>query len=128
MFALVCALHNLFDPRRDTVNLPNLSAFANDAAAQQLERCADVARKVKKLRHKFYAHRSGSLTTAEIFRLAEITPNELRFLANRASAIIRMIARELDLPDPPEAIGPRAAINNLLDAVARDCQATLEGS
>jgi hypothetical protein len=128
MFALVCALHSLFETDADTINLPTLSALAGDVAREQLEKSADVALKVLKLRHNLYAHRSGKLTVADIFALAKITPNELRFLVGRASAIVRIIADHLDLPAPPEARGARAAVANLLDALARDTLATWAGA
>jgi hypothetical protein len=124
MFALVCGLHSLFERKPDRINLPTLSALADNVAVNELAQSAEVARKVEKLRHNLYAHRSGSLTVAEIFALANLKPNELRFLATRASAIVRIIASQLNLPAPPEAIGARVAIENLLDAVARDTVAT----
>jgi hypothetical protein len=128
MSALVCGLHSLFERKAGRINLPTLSALAEDVAAEQLAKSAEAAAKVLTLRHNLYAHRSGSLTVADIYRLAEIKPNDLRFLAGRASAIVRIIARHLGLPEPVEAIGKRAAIENLLDAVARDTLATSVGA
>ena len=128
LFALVCALHSLFEGGSDTVNLPALSARVDDIAASELKRCQPIARKVAKLRHNLFAHRSGKLTTEQVYALAKISSDDFRLLANRASAIVRIIAHELNLPAPPEAIGARAAVTNLLDAVARDTRATWAGA
>lgn len=128
MFALVCGLHSLFEKDRRHVTLPALSEKAGNVAAEQLAQSAEVARKVAKLRHTQYAHRSGTHTTSAAFKAADLTPNELRQLAIKASAIVRVIARHLNLPAPVEATGPRVAIENLLDAVARDTLATWSGT
>jgi AbiU2 len=129
VFALICTLHSLFetDSKKQKLTLQALSAHADDVAADLIAKSAVIARKVATLRHTFFAHRSGKLTTAEAFALAKVTPNEIRLLATRASAIVRIIAAHLDLPSPPQAIGARAAITNLMDAVARDTNATLRG-
>lgn len=127
LFALVCALHSLFEGNDDTVNLPTLSANAGDIAADELKKCEDVVCKVAKLRHNLFAHRSGKLTTERAYALATISSNDLRWLAGRAGAIVRILASELNLPAPPEAIGAQAAVKNLLDAVARDTHATWAG-
>lgn len=128
LFALVCALHSLFERREDTVNLPALSSKINDVAADELKRCEIVAGKVGKLRHNLFAHRSGKLTTEKAYALAGITSNDLRWLSARAAAIVRMFARELDLPAPLEAIGAKVAVTKLLDAIARDTNATWAGT
>jgi hypothetical protein len=128
MFALVCGLHSLFEKDRRHVTLPALSERADDIAAKQLAQTAEIARKVAKLRHTQYAHRSGKLTTSAAFKEADLTPNNLKWLAMKASAIARIIAHHLELPPPPEAIGARAAVANLLDAVARDTLATWAGA
>lgn len=124
MSALVVTLHSLFEVSRRTVNLPGISKQLDDAQAPELQACAPIAKKVAKLRHNLFAHRSGRLSKQDIFKLAEITPNDLQWLAFKASAISRVFHRLAGLPDPPAAIGARAAILNLLDSVSRDAEAS----
>ena len=120
MSALVVTLHSLFERSNRTVNLPAISAQLNDIAREELEKCSPISKKIAKLRHNIFAHRSGRLTKEDEFKLAAITPNDMRWLAGRAMAICRTFHRELGLEAPPEGIGARAAIENLLDAVERD--------
>lgn len=120
MSALVVTLHSLFERSPRTVNLPNISKQLGGVAGEMLEKSEEIAKKVAKLRHNIFAHRSGKLTREDVFALAKITPNEMRLLATRAMSISGMFHAELGLPPPLEAIGARAAINNLLSAVARD--------
>jgi len=89
-------------------------------AGDLLEKSESIAKKVAKLRHNIFAHRSGKLTKEDVFALAKITPNDMRLLAERAMSVSRVFHAELGLPPPLEAIGARAAITNLLSAVARD--------
>ncbi len=120
MSAFVVTLHSLFEKSKKTVNLPTLSAELGGAAQDKLSECTAVAKKIAKLRHNIFAHRSGRLTKEEVFGLASITPNEMRLLVIKAQAICRIMHRQVDLPLPFEMIGARAAIDNILSAVQRD--------
>jgi len=120
MSALVVTLHSLFEQSGRTVNLPNISKQLELVAADDLERCAPMTIKVARLRHNIFAHRSGKLSKEDVFKLAGISSNDMRWLAGRAASISRQFHRHLELPAPPEAIGARAAIENLLSAVERD--------
>ena len=120
MSALVVTLHSLFEQSSKTVNLPNISKQLEHLAADDLERCIPMTVKIAQLRHNIFAHRSGKLSKEDVFKLAGISSNDMRWLAGRAAAISRQFHRHLDLPAPPEATGGRAAIENLLAAVERD--------
>jgi hypothetical protein len=59
MFALICGLHSLFERKANRINLPTLSALADDVAAEQLVKSAEVAGKVEKLRHNLNRYLGG---------------------------------------------------------------------
>lgn len=120
MSALVVTLHSLFERSDRTVNLPAISKQLGGVGKDMLEKCEPIAKKVAQLRHNMFAHRSGSLTREDVFTLAAITSNDMRLLATRAMSVCRMLHAALDMPPPREAIGARAAIENLLSAVTRD--------
>jgi len=120
MSALIVTLYSLFEKSAKTVNLPNISKQLEHVAVGDLERCIPMTIKVARLRHNIFAHRSGKLSKEDVFKLAGISSNDMRWLAGRATAISRKFHRHLELPAPPEAIGARAAIENLLAAVERD--------
>ncbi|MEO7411614.1 MAG: hypothetical protein ABIU10_09935 [Sphingomicrobium sp.] len=123
MTSLIVTLHNLFALRDDTVNLPRISRQMKDLGRDQLSNCAAAVTKVARLRHNVYAHRSGKLTIPDSFRLAAISGNDMRFLANRAMSLCRVFSHELRLPNPQEPIGAKAVIHNLLAALNRDASA-----
>jgi len=120
MSALVVTLHSLFERSAKTVNLPNISKQLEHLAADDPERCVPMTVKIARLRHNIFAHRSGKLSKEDVFKLAGLSSNDMRWLAGRAASISRQFHRHLELPAPPEAIGARAAIENLLAAVERD--------
>jgi hypothetical protein len=120
LVALVCTLHALFETAAKRLSLPNLSKELGGLGASELAECLPICSKVEKLRHKLYAHRAPNLSREQIFDLAAITPNELGELARRAVEITDLFIGKLGLPDVPKAIGARAGIENLLDALARD--------
>ena len=120
MVALVCALHSLFERSVKTVNLPAIDAELGGIAGDLIEEAQVTAAKVAKLRHNLFAHRSGRLTQAEIYRLAAITPDDLRWLAIKSSAIVRRFCDHLELEVPVDADHARSGIESLLDAVSRD--------
>lgn len=92
--ALVVGLHTLFDGRRDTANFRRLLADSRTAgrplpATEARLAGAELAvAKVATLRHNLFAHRNHGLTYDDVYRDADITPDELRALLDASRTIL----------------------------------------
>lgn len=104
--ALLVALYPLYETRRDTYNIPRLLKILGKEDAIGAEALASADRlyaeakplwvKVGVLRNKAFGHRSDSLTTDQIFKVAEVTPNDLKRLLDLTKKLLNSVTRALD--------------------------------
>jgi hypothetical protein len=104
--AMVVALYHLYETRRDTFNVPRLLKIVQKESrlpTATLGRVMSLFNEAKPiwvkvgiLRNKAFAHRSDSLTVAEIFKEAGITPDELKHLIERTKKLLNVVTRAVD--------------------------------
>jgi hypothetical protein len=95
--AFVVHIAALFEKRRDTISLPSLARelkrsnlISEQAAAEidaLLSQADQLAPKVRILRSNLFAHRSAALSYDEAFKMAAVTPGEMRDLTEIALKI-----------------------------------------
>lgn len=99
----------LFEYRNDTINVRSLveEAYRNgfDKKAimnleAQLSSSSDLISKVIILRSNLFAHRSPTLTYAEIFELTEVSADQLRSLSELSFSVLGPIADDLGVQAP----------------------------
>ena len=100
-FSFIVHMAALLEARQDTINLPNLSKEFRDSGLIEarvavevdalLQQATPFASKVAILRSNLFAHRSVSLSYAEAFNKAAVTPNELRELTEIALKIVNRL-------------------------------------
>ena len=128
LVAMVTHLASLFENRRDTINFQALlqeavqnnlvSSAALTEAQNTLQAVAHLRPKVAILRSNLFSHRSASVSYDEAFRLAAITPFQLRDLTDAglsiASTLLVAIGQKecFYLPGTPEQLG--AMLDTLL--------------
>jgi hypothetical protein len=127
--AFVVHMAGLFEKRNDTINLRRL---ANDMKVADMPlktanevdalfaRSGPLAAKVMVLRHNLFAHRSASLSYAEIFEMADVTEGQLRNLTEIALRIANRLLVARGLPDQSFNPGPHEHAEALLEALLRD--------
>lgn len=104
--ALLVALYPLYETRRDTFNIPRLLKILDKEDAIAAEALANVEMlyaeakplwvKVGILRNKAFGHRSDSFTIDQTFKVAEVTPNELKMLVDLTKKLLNSVTRALD--------------------------------
>ena len=104
--ALLVALYPLYETRRDTFNIPRLLKILeaehviSPKAVAYLAMLHSEAKplwvKVGVLRNEAFGHRSDSLTIAQTFKKARVTPNELKRLVQLTKRFLNKVTRELD--------------------------------
>lgn len=106
--SLIVHLAGLFENRGDTVNLPRLIQELRSScsvpvetitkAEDLLSQVGALLPKVAILRSNLFAHRNASLSYADAFKKAAISPNEIRDLTETALRIANclLIARGLN--------------------------------
>jgi len=96
LFALVCGLHSLFERAPDTVNLMAISDQLEGLGRIEIDDCDGVAKKIAKLRHNYLRTDRPNYWGPGIFKLAQITPNEMDWLAARAATVSRLFPNAWD--------------------------------
>lgn len=99
----------LFESRDDTINIPSLaqefeaSGAVSAATVSAINRLLDNVKTqrtgVVVLRHNLFAHRSSSITYADAFKKASLTPNQLLELTEVALQIVNGLLRERGLKE-----------------------------
>jgi hypothetical protein len=99
--ALLVELYRLYETRSDTFNIPSLlrllktEAQVPSATLRSLDMRYAEAKplwvKVNILRNKAFGHQSTAHTTAEIFKEAAATPNDLRDLVKKTKKLLNEI-------------------------------------
>ena len=122
LYALVLTLSCLFERRRDTVNLRRLSVELDGLELRRIEAAEPTAKKIEKLRHHLFAHRSGRLDREGIYDLAQISSDEMKLLAQEAFEISASFCLHLKMPTPPEPTNAIGAGFDMLEALTRDAK------
>lgn len=104
--ALVVALYRVYETRPDTFNLPGLMRRLEDGGAVPARTLTPIRRRVSNarklwvkvsiLRNKAFAHRANAYSVADVFRRAQVKPDDLRSLLRRTQRILNKISRALD--------------------------------
>lgn len=104
--ALLVALYPLYETRRNTYNIPRLLKILGKEDAIVAEALANADRlyaeakplwvKVGVLRNNAFGHHSDSLTIDQIFKKANMTPNELERLLDLTKKLLNSVTRALD--------------------------------
>lgn len=104
--ALLIALYPMYETRRDTFNIPRLLKILDkecqipaNALAKANATYAEAKPlwvKVQLLRNNAFGHQSDSKTIEEIFKEADITPNQLKKLIELTKRFLNTISRALD--------------------------------
>ncbi len=104
--ALLVALYRLYETRGDTYNIPSLLRILRNqqaldrATLDQLDRMYNKARplwiKVNILRNKAFGHRSVAHTVEEVFKEAQVTPNELKQLVEATKELLNELSHARD--------------------------------
>ncbi|MCG2706345.1 MAG: hypothetical protein L6254_02205 [Candidatus Omnitrophica bacterium] len=99
---VVVSLYKLFEKRKDTVNFKNIIKDAlrlkiiNDADIQKLNPTIEKAKtiwiKINQLRSYLFAHRTKELTVEDIYKKANIKPDEIKELTDLSLEILNYIA------------------------------------
>lgn len=98
--AMLIALYPLFETRKDTFNVPivlkilekegRLAGQRKVKVEMYYAEAMPIWRKVSVLRNEAFAHRSKSLTIAQIFEKASIKPDELKHLIDLTKKLINL--------------------------------------
>lgn len=113
LFSCVVESHSLLDGHKDAITIPRLIKLARlhgadtGVAESYLAEAAPITAKLAILRHKAFAHRSASMEYDDVFRLAQISSDEigegcafaLRAVNQLLAARGRPLAQRSDLPE-----------------------------
>lgn len=126
--AFVVHLAGLLETRSDTVNFDALIREAAETGALEdtLTSKAEAAlaplkplrRAVMILRSNLFAHRSSSMTYAEAFKTAAVTPNELRTGTESLLSVVNLLLRSRGLPEQSFNEASQRHLREMLNAIA----------
>lgn len=118
----------LFESRNDTINIPSLlieaATFgikqkAVERMQSQLQATSAVVPKSIILRSNLFAHRTANLSYDEVFKTANVTPDELRALSNSSIEILGELAERVGVHVPFVNDEPTNHLRGLVDAIAK---------
>ena len=100
--SVVVELYKLFETRKDTINFPRLIKLLNEnnlldpdilKKVEAEKRSLKVLwKKIAILRSELFAHTSIDLSYREVFKKAEITPDNIRDLIDREKKLLNQIS------------------------------------
>lgn len=118
-----------FETRRDTISLVALisemkaSAQLNEQDEAEvsglLSSAKPIAKKVAILRNNAIAHRTISRSYNDVFKLADVTPSELRNVTDMALKIVNRLLLSCGLQDQRFTNLPREDAVNMMNALAK---------
>jgi hypothetical protein len=127
--SFVVHLASLLETRSDTVNLDALIQEAVATGAVQTTVASDgeatlaslksLRRAVMILRSNLFAHRSKSMTYLEAFKMAAVTPNELRAGTESLLGIVNLLLRARGLPEQSFNETSQRHLRGMLDMIAK---------
>jgi hypothetical protein len=103
LVAFVVTICALFDKRRDTLSLLNLvtemtsanllSSLSQSEVGALVDEAKPLVSKIRILRHNAFAHRSAIMSYDDVFKMAALTPLQMRKLTEIALKITNQLAR-----------------------------------
>jgi hypothetical protein len=127
--AFVVHLAGLLETRSDTVNLEALisEATATNALPGTLTGQTEpvlvglkpLRRAVMILRSNLFAHRSSSMSYAEAFKTAAVTPNELRRGTESLLSLVNLLLRSRGLPEQSFNEASQRHLREMLNAIEK---------
>jgi HEPN domain-containing protein len=104
--ALLMALYRIFEKRRDTYNVPQLlkrlrkHELLDEPKLDELEQMHMEARnlweKVSTLRNEAFGHRSNKLDIGDVFKKANIRPEDIRTLIEKTEELMNTLTKSLN--------------------------------
>jgi hypothetical protein len=119
-------LCQLFEKHPKTLNINNVLKEAkargvsggNLAVAEKaLQEALPIVKKLVILRHNLFAHRSGSLSYADAFKKAAVTPNQIRRLTELGLEAINSLRTALGQTDFEFSTLPHTHLEELLEEI-----------
>lgn len=99
--AMLISLYRLYENRHDTINLPQLIKLLKSQKCipdQEIERLESQIQQIKPLwvkvavlRNKMFGHRSNGIGDDEVWRQANVTPNQFKKLLDGSKRILNKI-------------------------------------
>ena len=127
--ATLVALYRLYETRKDTYSIPSLLRILRNqqaldqAAFDQLHQTYKKAWplwvKVNVLRNKAFGHRSVAHTVEEVFKEAQVTPNELKQLVEATKELLNKISHVWDRSVHAFNLSARGDTIRLLDDIGK---------
>jgi hypothetical protein len=96
--ALIVGVYTLFDKRRDTITLASLAedargaGFDVSAIEAKLNQLSGRVRKIEIMRHKLFAHRDHSMAYNDVFKAAQLRPDDLKDVLRESLVIVNDLA------------------------------------
>jgi hypothetical protein len=101
--AMIISLYRLYEPRKDTMNLPQLVRLLKKHSALSTQEIRSMEsdinsikplwQKVCILRNNMFGHRSSKLDDDDVWKKASVTPNQFRRLIDDSKGILNRITR-----------------------------------
>jgi hypothetical protein len=104
--AMIISLYRLYETREDTINIPQLLRLLkkrNNISGQEIESMeSDVKsmrplwKKVSILRNNLFGHRSNKLVDEDVWKKANVTPDQLKRLIDDSKGLLNKMTRLWD--------------------------------
>ncbi len=127
--AMLVALYGLYETRDDTHSIPQLLETMRtegklgenliDAFDSKYQELKPVWVKVSMLRNEAFAHRSATYTMNEVFKRANVKPDDLRVLVDETASLLNEVSRQHDKSVHAFNTGAREAALALLEDLRR---------
>jgi hypothetical protein len=119
---VIVNLYKLCETRNDTINI---DSFLKDARkggliSEEITKCLweqcgivkETRKKISILRSNWFAHQSKMQIQSEIFKLAKITPNQIKAFMEQAGKILNEVAKQLSAENRPlnDSVGQQTQI------------------
>ena len=124
LFTAVVELHSLLDADKVTINLPHLVQALEDLKGPRpllrkaLADTHPVFERLRILRNAVYAHRTKKKSYADVFKAAEITPDQLQELVLTCVKISNELREEVGLEAQAPTSLPVEAYHRMLEQLA----------
>jgi len=127
LVAYVVHIAAMFDKAKNTISLTRLANEMKSAGLIRSKETADIetllaearpiADKVAILRHHAFAHRSANISYDDVFKMAAVTPGQLRDLTELALKIANRLLLARGLKDEVFATLPRKDAERMMKAL-----------
>jgi hypothetical protein len=129
LLSYIIYMAGVFDKTKHTISLthlvPEMKAVGHikgqeaGKVDEYLAEASLIADKVAVLRHKAFAHRSAHISYDDVFKLADVRPDQLRDLTEIALKIANRLLLARGLSEAHVAELPREAAEAMMKALAR---------